>query len=55
MPRAASRSAGSSPNPAESAAVLGGRRPGASAPHIRRVTRNYANDWLSHNGAAEAV
>ena len=34
---------GSSPHPAESATVLGGRLPGASAPHIRRVTRNYAN------------
>ena len=31
---------GSSPHPAESATVLGGRRPGASAPHIRRETRN---------------
>jgi len=31
---------GSSPHPAESATVLGGRRPGASARHIRRVTRN---------------
>ena len=34
---------GSSPHPAESATVLGGRLPRASAPHIRRVTRNYAN------------
>ena len=33
---------GSSPHPAlaESATVLGGRRPGASAPHTRRVNRN---------------
>ena len=30
----------SSPHPAESATVLGGRRPGASAPHIRRETRH---------------
>ena len=34
---------GSSPHPAESTTVLGGRLPGASAPLIRRVTRNYAN------------
>ena len=31
---------GSSPHPAGSATVLGGRRPGANAPHIRRVARN---------------
>ena len=31
---------GSSPHPAESATVLGGRRPGASTPHMRRETRN---------------
>ena len=30
----------SSPHPAESATVLGERRPGACAPHIRRETRN---------------
>ena len=31
---------GSSRHPAESATMLGGCRPGASAPRIRRVTRN---------------